>query len=608
MNAKTDARQRIETLQSTTRAQVCRWIAAIMVPQFLGLCGLAYAFMLLPDQIALQDAPPQFWGILIAGTLVTSAAAFIALAWPYRPWAPYAILLMQATLSYEIFSMPIQVGITPLILTVALAALFRTRHLLFAGGVIAATVVLAFGFAEWVINSSGVLIWDSLIQTCWIGLVVAALLPICRYWEDSMMKILSLEDSLAVANRKASNLILAEREENQRNVQRKSAVVNNALDGIISLDSKGRITEFNPAAEAIFGLGRHDVIGQPFLKFLPKRYWELVVESLRAARGGDRHGLLNARTELMALDATGEEIPIELTLTADDINDWSMLTAFVRNMREQKQLETKLAHAQKMESIGQLAAGVAHEINTPNQYIGDNIEFLRDSLSTVRDAALKMKEGLDPTQMEKLWQEADLDYLLEETPKAVDHALEGVSRVGQIVKAMKDFSHPGTREKTESSINEIIMSTTTITRNEWKYHAKLELDLDPMIPNTLVHPGEIGQVVLNLIINSAHAIRDHRKSHEGLIKIRTFQREGSIVIEVSDNGCGIPEKHRDRVFDPFFTTKGVGIGTGQGLAITHSVIVQHHQGDISLDTKDGEGTTIRITLPIKFAPQEAIAA
>jgi PAS domain S-box-containing protein len=296
-----------------------------------------------------------------------------------------------------------------------------------------------------------------------------------------------------------------------------------------------------------------------------------------------------------------------------------LLRGITRDISERKQLEqerqlidAQLRQAQKLESIGQLAAGIAHEINTPTQYIGDNTRFLMEAFNdlvqlldryAMAPDAIKAGETPDALimKMKNAAEEADLEYLREEIPKAIEQALDGVERVSSIVGAMKEFSHPGSTEKTVIDINSAIENTVAVARNEWKYVADMKMDLDPALPSVPCLPGEFNQVILNMIVNSAHAIAEKAgdgSEQKGTIDISTSVQGDFVAIRISDSGNGIREDIRSRIFDPFFTTKDVGKGTGQGLAISHSVIVKKHGGTIDFESKSGEGTTFVIRLPI----------
>ncbi len=406
--------------------------------------------------------------------------------------------------------------------------------------------------------------------------------------------------------------LLDKTEELRRSEIRKSAVVENALDCIIALDSKGHISEFNAAAERVFERTREDMRGQSFLKLFPSRNWDQIMKMLQAAASRtEGSGVLGKRTDQVAIRTNGVEFPIELTLTSARLSDEGLLTAFVRDLTEQKSLESQLAHAQKMESIGQMSAGIAHEINTPNQYIADNIEFIRQSfdvmVSVIRAYERFVEAGQQGGDVAGAWQAlqtaregTNLALLIDETPAAVRQAQEGVERVRTIVRAMKDFAHPGSVQKVSMDINQIIESTATLSRNEWKYSCEMVLNLDPSLPLISGRPSELGQVILNMIINGVHAIKEKHGSGIGRIEITTKHSEEFVELVITDNGSGIPTRVHKKIFDPFFTTKGVGIGTGQGLAISHNVIVAMHGGQIRFVTKEGEGTSFIIKLP-RFA-------
>ena len=279
---------------------------------------------------------------------------------------------------------------------------------------------------------------------------------------------------------------------------------------------------------------------------------------------------------------------------------------------EDQRLERQQAQSQKMRSIGQLAAGIAHEINTPTQYVGDNLHFLRDAfeelaglLRSGEDLLKAGRSGVVPPEMvDRLaaaYERADWEYLMVEVPGAIQHALDGVDRISRIVRAIKEFAHPGPAEKSTADLNAAIETTLTVARNEWKYVADLVTDFDPNLPPVLCHPAEINQVILNMVINAAHAIEDaapHRCRPKGVITIRTRRRDGWAEIQIADTGIGIPEHIRPHIFDPFFTTKAIGRGTGQGLAICYPVIVEKHGGMITFESEEGRGTTFTLRLPL----------
>ncbi len=289
-----------------------------------------------------------------------------------------------------------------------------------------------------------------------------------------------------------------------------------------------------------------------------------------------------------------------------------------RDISVRKQMETELQMAQKLEAVGQLAAGIAHEINTPAQYVGDNIRFLNDSCKNIITILFQFKNLLNATiegtvnedlitQVNDAIESADLDYLLEEIPLALNQSQEGIESISNIVRAMKEFSHPGSNDKDLIDINHIIENTITVTRNEWKYVSEIKLDLDKDIPSVPCYAQNIGQVFMNLIVNASHAIADvidSAANELGAISISTSRIDEEVEIKISDTGKGIPDEIRKKVFDPFFTTKGVGKGTGQGLAIARSAIVDKHSGTIKCISEEGKGTTFVIRLPLKDPDNE----
>jgi len=300
------------------------------------------------------------------------------------------------------------------------------------------------------------------------------------------------------------------------------------------------------------------------------------------------------------------------------LGDKEYLMGVFRDITERKtseeekiNLERELNQAHKLESIGTLAAGIAHEINTPIQFISDNAEFIAESLAEVFsfiDSSLSLlTPGNNIEDIRKKIAEEeeniDLNYLKTEIPKAIEQSIEGVVRVTKIVKAMKDFSHIGQGEEQQAAdINDAIETTMTISRNEWKYVAEIELNLEENLPLVRCFIGDIKQVILNLIVNAAHSIEDRVKKEEiekGKITITTSSEAEQVMISIADTGLGIPQKIQGKVFDHFFTTKGVGKGTGQGLSMAYATVVEKHKGEIYFKTKEGEGTTFFIKLPVK---------
>ena len=281
--------------------------------------------------------------------------------------------------------------------------------------------------------------------------------------------------------------------------------------------------------------------------------------------------------------------------------------------------QVQLIQAQKLEAIGQLAAGIAHEVNTPTQFVSDNTAFARRavaglfaalhaSTAVVQAAKRGMVDAALIATADEAMVKGKIGYLIKQLPRALDQAQEGLARIASIVQAMKEFSHPSGAEKKLVNLREAIETTIAVARNEWKYVADVELDLDPDLPDVPALRNEFNQVILNLIVNAAHAIGELKQNGatgKGTIRISGKALGDRVELRVADSGSGIPESARARVFEPFFTTKAVGKGTGQGLAIAYSVIVDKHQGTLAFETELGCGTTFVITLPLAN-PTEAV--
>lgn len=267
-------------------------------------------------------------------------------------------------------------------------------------------------------------------------------------------------------------------------------------------------------------------------------------------------------------------------------------------------------------AVADVAAGIAHEINTPIQYVGDNVRFLGDACTDLT-AVLEQAEALsqaaqvgepvaEPARaLAAVQAEVDLPFLLAEIPATVEQTLEGVERVATIVRAMREFSHPGSEEKSMADINRALESTITVSRNEWKYVAEVATCLSEDLPLLNCLPGELNQVFLNILVNAAHAIADrtdHGSRGKGVITVSTRADDRWLEVRIADTGGGIPATVQERIFDPFFTTKGVGKGRGQGLAIARSVVVDKHRGHLRFVSEPGRGTTFVIKLPLHEPP------
>jgi two-component system NtrC family sensor kinase len=277
----------------------------------------------------------------------------------------------------------------------------------------------------------------------------------------------------------------------------------------------------------------------------------------------------------------------------------------VRDISAQEALEAELRQAQKLESVGQLAAGIAHEINTPAQYVSDNISFVSDvweevlglTRSLIKD---REEQGIDTEQL-------DFPFIEQEVPLALNQCSEGLTHISRIVQAMKNFSHPGESDKAPSNINQLIDNVIVISTSEWKYVAEIQRDYEPELEIISCESSSSNQVFLNLIVNAAHAIDEKfgETQVQGLIRITTKNSDDGIEILIQDNGIGMSADVKQKIYNPFFTTKEVGKGSGQGLAISYATIVENHGGSIDVESTIGEVSVFIIRLPRQIENEPA---
>jgi len=397
----------------------------------------------------------------------------------------------------------------------------------------------------------------------------------------------------------------------QRTARKYKKILANMDQGYFEFDLQGRLIVYNDSMRQLLGYASEEFKGIHFSRFMTPESASALKEALDRLMetGSSEKGIFCA---MVPKDGNNRQVMVSISQMRSPDGHPVGFWGTAHDETERLILESQLAQAQKLESIGQLAAGIAHEINTPTQYVGDNIHFLQDGfrdilrlLQEFRNLIQAAKSGQAVSETaqsaESVLEEVDLEYLEQEIPTAITQSLEGVERVARIVRAMKEFSHPGQDEKSPTDLNRAIQSTVTVARNEWKYVSELITDLDADLPPVLCLPGEFNQVILNMVINSVHAIADvvgDGSQGKGCITIRTRHKTPWPELQISETGGGIPDPVKSRTFDPFFTTKAMGKGTGQGLAISHSVITKKHGGTIEVDSTPGKGTTFTIRLPL----------
>ncbi|GAB7022047.1 ATP-binding protein [Salidesulfovibrio brasiliensis] len=410
---------------------------------------------------------------------------------------------------------------------------------------------------------------------------------------------------LCYSNRKLRREV-AERKEAERRARESQEVLQHVFDGlhaaVVTVEPKDQVViDANEQAEVLTGYSREELIGRT-CHFLCGRM------SAKGQFAGCP--LLNKNIhlgEFVATRADGRKVPIMKTVVASRREGRVVFLEVIFDISEKKEMERNHLQAQKLESIGRLAAGVAHEINTPSQFVGDNLRFLKEELEPFISMVDEARKELCPTlenmpkqgAVERFCDESHTGYLLEEMPQALDETLDGVKRITQIVRSMKSFAHPDEIRPIEIDVAEAVQNTVMVARNEWKQVADVQVDVPEKLPRIRVIPGQFNQVVLNLLINAVDAIREKVEGSGDIGRVRiTGRLHGDMVeLTVNDNANGIPESARDNVFDPFFTTKPVGRGTGQGLSIAYAVIVEKYGGELFFDSTVGKGTTFTVRLP-----------
>lgn len=413
-----------------------------------------------------------------------------------------------------------------------------------------------------------------------------------RRLERALQRLQVLE-VLVEETERALDRARRERRESVRILEHVMATMDSA---VFVTDTSGAIVTTSGCAERMLGYSAGEMQAL--------RITDLLGDELGCVvRPGEEH----REVELRRADGTTVPALVATSVMQSETGAVEGSVVVATDLSERKRLEHELRQAQRLESVGQLAAGVAHEINTPIQFIGDSVHFIGDVVTDLLElvdgyAELRAAIAGLPDLAERcdaladLEAGMDLEFAREEAPAAIDRTIQGVRRVSAIVAALKQFAHPGQGDLRAVDLNTVVKNTIVVAANEYKYVADVETDLEHDLPPILGDQGDLGQVVLNMVVNASHAIADRGDGTRGTITLRTSSDDQWVELRISDTGCGIPDHVAERIFDPFFTTKEVGRGTGQGLAISRTIVVERHNGRLEFETEPGVGTTFIISL------------
>ncbi len=396
--------------------------------------------------------------------------------------------------------------------------------------------------------------------------------------------------------------------------QRYRTIVESMTEGLIIIDEKDQIVYFNKRFPDMLGYSAEEISQKGLRQLVNEKYLPVLDEQLQRRRQG-----YSTPYELVWRTKDGRNLytMVYPNPLFDKRGNYQGAISLITDLTERKNLESQLLQTQKLEAIGQLAAGIAHEINTPAQFVSGNTRFLKEAFDDLIRFIEENRKVLDAfkeqgalkeeaAKLDELCEEMDIEYILEEIPQAIEANMEGLERITKIVLSMKEFAHPGSAQKEPMDLNQAILNTVTITKNEWKYVSEVVTDLDPDLPPVPCVSAEIKQVLLNLIVNAAQAIGEVVREgvdEKGTITISTRRKGEWAEIRVADTGPGIPKEVADRIYEPFFTTKGPGKGTGQGLALAYRVVHNSHGGEIKFESEMGKGTTFIIKLPLNEAEE-----
>lgn len=396
--------------------------------------------------------------------------------------------------------------------------------------------------------------------------------------------------------------------------ERLQALVEHSSDLIVVVDDDALVEYEAGSVEALLGARPSELRGRRLLDWVEPGDHDHLLELCRTATQEE------GEVRLRRVDGELRSCIVRATSLRDHPG-WGAVVLHIWDVSDRKSLEQELRLAQKLEAVGQLSAGIAHEINTPIQFVSDTNRFLDNAfadLQVVLDAYAELlvaeQQGTVTPDLVRRVEEAeeiaDIAYLRARIPEAFVRSFDGIQRVAKIVAAMRAFAHPPVPDRSLVDINDAIQNTLIVATNEYRYVADVVTDLGD-VPLVECNGSDLNQVLLNLIINAADAIAEAVGSTDarGEIVVRTWNEDDHVLISVTDSGTGIPAEIADRVFDPFFTTKEIGRGTGQGLTVSRSLVVERHHGSLTFETELGKGTTFLVRLPVRSSsPSHSVAA
>lgn len=403
--------------------------------------------------------------------------------------------------------------------------------------------------------------------------------------------------------------IFDERQQNMHSMLRGSqakfiAVIDSMPDAAIVVSLDGRIASMNKAVSKMFGCRRKDVAGLPVSNLLGADAMSVVDTAIARARQETDSSVHEC--DEGGLRRNGSYFPVEIIVTPFEMGPEQYLCLLIRNIQVRRAEEQQLRRAQKLESIGHLAAGIAHEINTPTQYVADNLTFISDAWQELNEIVAQVslivanepgKRSSDTwLKLREAAEHADIAYLQNEMPTALSECISGVSKIRDIVAAMVAITGPTGEIAEKTNINKEIQNVVALTRREWMEVAEFDLQLDDTVDLVMLTPGRFAQAIIHLISNAAHAIEDANDARKGIIGFTTTQADGNVTLTIKDNGCGIDANALSQVFDYFYTTKEPGRGSGQGLSVVHGTICDVHGGEIDIASEVGVGTAVTISL------------